>query len=350
MKNTKELKKRQTGITLIALVITIIVLLILAGVGIAMLTGNNGILTQANNAKILTENKSAEEKVKLAIISVKSQTEDAKLDLEKLTTEITTNYGGQVEGEAFPVTVTIDRRTFTVDSDGNVVSKDNKIGGKVTIVEGNGKNTGDVIAVTSTKDTTEEFYVLSYDEKSNTVKALAKWNLKVGGIYNGDFSKIGDIDTSEDKYGLQDETMKGFVDEQERKGTVVFANDEYWSDANKYPSKTSEHLSDYPWVYNAVEKECTISQYVELYKKLLGNTDKIREVSLASYEDISALWSNRSKYPWLCSTSFWLGSACSSSSTDIWHVNSGDSFNGYGFSGGSYYGVRPVIIVNISKI
>lgn len=40
------------GITLIALVITIIVLLILAGVSIAMLTGDNGVLTQANEAKI----------------------------------------------------------------------------------------------------------------------------------------------------------------------------------------------------------------------------------------------------------------------------------------------------------
>ena len=44
--------KKSNGITLIALVITIIVLLILAGVSIAMLTGNNGILTQANNSKI----------------------------------------------------------------------------------------------------------------------------------------------------------------------------------------------------------------------------------------------------------------------------------------------------------
>ncbi len=39
--------KKQNGITLIALVITIIVLLILAGVSIAMLTGDNGILTKA---------------------------------------------------------------------------------------------------------------------------------------------------------------------------------------------------------------------------------------------------------------------------------------------------------------
>ena len=51
MKTKKELKN-QKAITLIALVITIIVLLILAGVSIAMLTGDNGILTQASKAKI----------------------------------------------------------------------------------------------------------------------------------------------------------------------------------------------------------------------------------------------------------------------------------------------------------
>ena len=58
----KNIIKRQTGITLIALVITIIVLLILAGVSIAMLTGNNGILTQAKLAKENTA--AAEEKEK----------------------------------------------------------------------------------------------------------------------------------------------------------------------------------------------------------------------------------------------------------------------------------------------
>ena len=57
--------KRKEGITLIALVITIIVLLILAGVSIAMLTGQNGILTQAQNAKNRTEQAEKEEKEKL---------------------------------------------------------------------------------------------------------------------------------------------------------------------------------------------------------------------------------------------------------------------------------------------
>ena len=54
------------GITLIALVITIIVLLILAGVSIAMLTGDNGILTQAKDAKLQTEIGKAEELANLA--------------------------------------------------------------------------------------------------------------------------------------------------------------------------------------------------------------------------------------------------------------------------------------------
>ena len=57
-----NLTKNNKGITLIALVITIIVLLILAGVSIAMLTGDNGILTQAQRAKNETENAQANEK------------------------------------------------------------------------------------------------------------------------------------------------------------------------------------------------------------------------------------------------------------------------------------------------
>ncbi len=45
------LKNKNNGITLIALVVTIIVLLILAGISISMLTGQNGILNRASEAK-----------------------------------------------------------------------------------------------------------------------------------------------------------------------------------------------------------------------------------------------------------------------------------------------------------
>lgn len=59
--------KNQKGITLIALVITIIVLLILAGVSIAMLTGENGILNQATTAKDDTAKAEAVERINMEL-------------------------------------------------------------------------------------------------------------------------------------------------------------------------------------------------------------------------------------------------------------------------------------------
>ncbi len=68
--------RKSTGITLIALVITIIVLLILAGVSIAMLTGNNGILTQAKNAKQATEDAAENEETTLAQVEANTHLEN----------------------------------------------------------------------------------------------------------------------------------------------------------------------------------------------------------------------------------------------------------------------------------
>ena len=64
--------KNQKGITLIALVITIIVLLILAGVTIAMLTGENGILTKAKTADTDTKNAEAAERINMELQAFKT--------------------------------------------------------------------------------------------------------------------------------------------------------------------------------------------------------------------------------------------------------------------------------------
>ena len=70
----KNRVERERGITLIALVVTIIVLLILAGVTIAALSGDNGILQNAIKAKELTEVKSEEEAIKIIATAVNSET------------------------------------------------------------------------------------------------------------------------------------------------------------------------------------------------------------------------------------------------------------------------------------
>ena len=76
------------GITLISLVITIIVLLILAGVSIGLLTGDNGILNQASNAKTQAEIAEEIEIINLAIVRAESRDKYGELKLNYLTEEL----------------------------------------------------------------------------------------------------------------------------------------------------------------------------------------------------------------------------------------------------------------------
>ena len=92
----KELSNKN-GITLIALVLTIIVLLILAGVSIAMLTGENGILSQAENAKERNQEGEEKERIQLAINEAQLGNNGyQKLTEENLQKEIDEQFGEEV--------------------------------------------------------------------------------------------------------------------------------------------------------------------------------------------------------------------------------------------------------------
>ena len=73
IENKTRKNSSNSGITLIALVVTIIVLLILAAVSIQMLTGDNGIITNASKVSTSNAYYSAEEQVKLAYMAVKAE-------------------------------------------------------------------------------------------------------------------------------------------------------------------------------------------------------------------------------------------------------------------------------------
>ena len=115
-------KRQENGITLIALVITIIVLLILAGVTIATLTGDNGILTKAQNAKTQNDKATAKEKVDLAIAA--SLDETGKINLGQLKTNLNNIDGinpkvGDITDSRFPLKVTVDGVEVTIEKDSN---------------------------------------------------------------------------------------------------------------------------------------------------------------------------------------------------------------------------------------
>ena len=64
--------KENKGVTLVALVITIIVLLILAGISIRFVVGDNGVLSQATNAAEQTNKGTVSDQLNLAVNAVVS--------------------------------------------------------------------------------------------------------------------------------------------------------------------------------------------------------------------------------------------------------------------------------------
>ena len=105
-------KRLNRGITIIALVITIIVLLILAGVSIAMLTGENGILIKTESAKVKTEEETAREKLELVLLDMRAEKELNPLYNEK---EFLTNKLKEKEFTVLDDIVIVDNYQFQID-------------------------------------------------------------------------------------------------------------------------------------------------------------------------------------------------------------------------------------------
>ena len=135
--------RNQRGITLIALVITIIVLLILAGVSIAMLTGENGILTRSRQAADETAIAGAKEAVSNAIneaitgyyanVYVEDGSSTVTSAVNKALTSLQTNYDGdaKIRYETGTVTITYNTKTVTgkvTESSGKVEWNDGTTG------------------------------------------------------------------------------------------------------------------------------------------------------------------------------------------------------------------------------
>ena len=119
--------KEKKGITLIALVVTIIVLLILAGVTISLVLGQDGIFSKAEVAAEKTNEGQELDQVRLAVLEARTNSIVDKTDLEdELRTSINKVYPGATvektgEGEDVSYTITLPNgNQYIVDSNGNV--------------------------------------------------------------------------------------------------------------------------------------------------------------------------------------------------------------------------------------
>ena len=158
MENLKS-KKMSAGITLIALVVTIIVLLILAGISVQMLTGNNGVLQKAGEAKEKTETGQEKEIIYLAHNSIVLN-KNSKGDTSEITGE---EYSKAIKSYDEGAKITSDRAKY-------IVTYSN---GHQYYIYKNGKITEytekpyakDELVLTEVGDTIESPYYVNYPSK-----------------------------------------------------------------------------------------------------------------------------------------------------------------------------------------
>ena len=190
---------KQSGITLIALVITIIVLLILAGISIQMLTGENSILTQAGRARERMQETQKEEEMKIAILGSYENGND--LNINKLLTNLneindivatTTTENGE---KSFPVKVETEHTTYKITQKGELE--------KVERADRKGLNVGDYITYESPIYKTETPFVTISEAESgyqNTQNLPAKNTFRIMDIDKyGNMTLIGAMGTSDEK-------------------------------------------------------------------------------------------------------------------------------------------------------
>ena len=113
-------KRNEMGITMVALVITIVVLLILAGVSINLVLGNNGIIAKAKEAKETYGLSSKKEKIGMAVQACMiNDSKEIKLDdlKESIKNQVP---DAVIDGNNFPVIVDLGSEKVSIDKSGNV--------------------------------------------------------------------------------------------------------------------------------------------------------------------------------------------------------------------------------------
>ena len=128
------MRKREQGLTLIALIVTIIVMIILAGIAISAIKGNSGIINQAHESK----NKSERQEI---IESAKSQISDTVV--ENVGTDITRSQLKEILDKYFenvPDDYTLDTELTTKSEYGDYVIKVSEIYNDTAVLANNEDN------------------------------------------------------------------------------------------------------------------------------------------------------------------------------------------------------------------
>ena len=124
-------QRKEEGITILVLTITIIILLILAGITITLLTGENGLIKNAGQAKEETEISNEKEIVDMSSAQAMAKNNRGILEEKQFQEFINNNTGGKAEvtniGDEFEVYFKDTQRFYLVDKYGNISGELEKV-------------------------------------------------------------------------------------------------------------------------------------------------------------------------------------------------------------------------------
>ena len=262
-------EKNIKGITLVALVITIVILLILAGISIQAIT-NTGLFENAKRASEESKYANAEEKVKLAVMASYDENASLNKDLLKKSLNKIDGINPKVTEVTWDLKVNVDGYEFTITEVGTVTclgrkgqenlpenNKDNPqdVGKEVALKDGLGEETTTVV---KTSDGTE----VTGLTKVSTVYAISVGNGETIPVPKGFFYVGGSIDT----------------------GVIISDNE-----ADKYDGKTDKTTHEYATKLKGnqfVWIPCTIDEYTKIDFGMTSASSWDRETNTSEKEQI----------------------------------------------------------------
>lgn len=325
------MKRKNKGITLIALVITIIILLILAAVSINLLVGENGILNRAQTGATEYQRQAGKEKLELKVAGIDTDKLGKELrhaTLEEIKTALDSDNeveSTRLESDILYVILVGYPFEYTVDR--------NLIIGVNGIIEDNGDNTsqksydiGDIFWIDD-----QGFYVIEKSEANNSkVKGIA-----INNIWSED--------------GV---TFKQFENEEDNcNNTVRFSDTNYWAedmgDADTFNLST----------YKSIDPTNTFN--IMFYAKKYAEDLEATPLGLLTIEQAEVLGLDRTiinddaqpNLPrWLAGdyTYFWFGTA--SDSEHLYTLYQDWLYDEDSYDEDSYSGIRPVLEIEKSKL
>ena len=309
-----KFQKNTKGITLIALVVTIIVLLILAGISISMLMGRNGILNRAAEAK--KEHTIAQEREAIAIAYSSSMNVDnigkvTGLELQDELDKIMENTEVTENDTNLNILFKDTLHRYTISQDGTITKKDD-----LTPEEAN-----KIVKILSAN------MVLTAD---GTVKYIDKKSLQAG-----DYTKLNTSDAKVITNNGIIKSGKGYFIDNKGKMFLInpFYGSEYegegeeeepcWDMAKNYDIFDGKKIIDYEeskWgTYLVLDSDGKIYSWGKNYDGQLGNGTntntsdpkcisdisgseiygkKIKEIKISSAEFVTAIDDNGKVYTW----------------------------------------------------